>query len=110
MACFFFFVGLAVYLAGRMGRLGSLKANAVTCARMLAGLLSKKELLLTFPIMLIIAEAVLSGPGARASQSCRGDSDYSGTGCGVIRARGKSVSRTGECRSERHPEQVDQLL
>ncbi len=58
MACFFFFAGLAVYLAGRMGRLGSLKANAVTCALMLAGLLSK-ELLLTFPIMLIIAEAVL---------------------------------------------------
>ncbi len=64
MACFFYFTGFAVYLAGRTGRVGSVPAYVVTSLLMLCGLLSK-ELLLAFPLTLLAAEVVLFQAGWR---------------------------------------------
>ncbi|MBI4962741.1 MAG: tetratricopeptide repeat protein [Desulfomonile tiedjei] len=65
MACFFYFAGLAVYLAARSGRFRhEIAAYACAALLFLAGMLSKENVV-TFPAMLILAELVLFGQGLR---------------------------------------------
>lgn len=65
MACFFYFSGLAAYLATRSGRLRHATAAYFGSGVLfLAGMLSKENVA-TFPVVLLLSEVVLLRQGAR---------------------------------------------